>query len=596
MMQHQLKACGDVKTSSTSRAYHGHRRSGTAAKKSSGNGSGNPFLATDVTNLDMNSNFLSKKLKKSTNGLVGGTNLAATNSFFGSPLGNNGINFAQTFNSSSPYNNADFHLAMASGDLPITPLMAVPFKQSSLLQAVDPSMDMTQFTEELNAIQSMPYSTLTQSALQSLLAANNAADISSYMSFPKSNMFSPPTCRVSGGARKNRIVEVKTVNDRSVIIVTDPQASASARPVVIPLNRPIMGVSQSCMEASRSRPISAEQLYSRKVFIGGLPIDVTDEEVWATFGSFGKVLIDWPRRPEHNNNRGDTYETENGRRNRTVRSVSGYVFLVFTNERSVQELVNACEFFDDKYYLQLSSPTMNDKAVQVRPWRLSDIDYFCDESASVDHRRTVFIGGVPRPTRACDLAHSLEEYYGTVSYVGIDIDPELKYPKGAARVTFASAQSFVRAISGRFVQVSHGENNKRVEIKPYVMEDQHCDECLGLLCKHNYAPYFCGDASCLQYYCEACWDRMHYEMCDTRAEHRPMVRTGDQTRVLLRPPHHPSHSYHPRHQQQMITHEHIEHHHSGHQPMISRIINRNAMMDSNQSVKPFSATPATIGY
>lgn len=66
------------------------------------------------------------------------------------------------------------------------------------------------------------------------------------------------------------------------------------------------------------------------------------------------------------------------------------------------------------------------------------------------------------------------------------------------------------------------------------MEEQYCDECEGRLCKHNYAPYFCGHASCLQYYCEGCWDRMHIgknEDNKLEDQHYPMVRTGDQTRV-----------------------------------------------------------------
>ncbi|CAL2036769.1 unnamed protein product [Caenorhabditis brenneri] len=598
-MQQQLKACGDVKASSTPRNFHSHRRSATTTtKKSGGSGSGGMFLATDVTNLDMNSSFLSKKLRRNVNASTG-ANSGISNSFLGAQLMNNTFNYAQAFNPPSMYNNYDFQMTLSSGDVP--PLMGVsPYKQQTFLPSIDPSMDMSQFTEELNAIQNMSYSpTLsTPTALQSLFAFNDPSGISSYMSLQKPGLHTSSPVRVSG-ARKNRLVEVKTIDNRLAIIVTDPQASASARPTIIPMNRPMMSVAPSSLEASKKKAISAEPLYSRKVFIGGLPIDVTDEEVWATFGSFGKVLIDWPRRPEHNNGRGDMYEMEMGRRN--LRSVSGYVFLVFTNERSVQELVNACEFYDNKFYLQLSSPTMNDKAVQVRPWKLSDIDYFIHEGASVDHRRTVFIGGVPRPTRASDLARSLEEYYGKVSYVGIDIDPELKYPKGAARVTFATAQSFVRAISGRFVQVTHAETNKRVEIKPYVMEDQHCDECLGALCKHNYAPYYCGDASCLQYYCEACWDRMHYEMCQSRADHRPMVRTGDQTRILPRPPHHPSSHYQHRQPHSMAHQDSMDSHHSGrgnNSSIISRIVNRNAssMADHQPAMKPFSAIPAAIGY
>lgn len=591
-MHHHLKSCGDGKTAS-SRALHGHRRSAASStKKSNGGGSGN-YLSTDVTNLDMNTSFLSKKVKRNGGGLAS-SNVPASNVYLGAQLAANNYNMSQQFNHAALYNNIDFHMAMATGDVPS--LMSMPsHKPAMTMSSVDPSMDMSQFTEELNAIQGLPYSSIMNSpaTLQSLFASNDSSGLASYMNLPKTNMISS-NARVSG-ARKNRTVEVKTLNDRMIIVVSDPN-SASQRPTVITLNRPLMNVAQSCMDMTKKRPLSPEPLYSRKVFIGGLPIDVADEEVWATFGSFGKVLVDWPRRPEHSNGRGgDMHEMEMGRRN--LRSVSGYVFLVFADEKSVQELVNACELYDNKYYLQLSSPTMSDKAVQVRPWRLSDIDYFGDDDSSVDHRRTVFIGGVPRPTRACDLARCISGYYGKVTYVGIDIDPELKYPKGAARVTFATAQSFVRAISGRFVQVTHAETNKRVEIKPYVMEDQHCDECLGELCKHNYAPYFCGDASCLQYYCESCWDRLHYNVGPFRADHRPMVRTGDQTRILQRPPHHPVTNYQHRTQHSMQqdpveTHQSSRRHNDS---FFATMVNRSSVMDQ-QPVKSFAAIPTAIGY
>lgn len=562
-MQHQLKACGDVKTAS--RGHHQqHRRSGNvSAKKTGASGS---VLATEVTNLEM------KKLKRN---FLFGAGMPVSNSYMGNQYHANNYNFNALNNHAALYNNLDFHqLALSSGDLP--PLMSVPaYKPTLPMTTIDPSMDFNQFTEQLEAIQNMKYVPLTPQ-LQAYLA-NEASS----MSYSKSNMNSSSSLRISG-PRKNRIVEVQNVNGRLVLVITDPQAAASTRPTFVELNNLLRNVAQNCLELTKKREPASQAIYSRKVFIGGLPIDVPDEEVWVQFGSFGKVLIDWPRRPEHTGRGGDTHDMDMGRRN--MRSVSGYVFLVFTNEQSVQDLVNACEFYDGKYYLQLSSPTMSDKAVQVRPWKLSDIDYYSHPEAVVDPRRTVFIGGVPRPTRACDLARSLHDFYGKVSYVGIDIDPELKYPKGAARVTFASAQSFVRAISGRFVQVNHAETNKRVEIKPYVMEEQNCDECEGKLCKHNYAPYYCGDARCLQYYCEGCWDRMHYTD-PTRADHNPMVRTGDQTRVLPRPPHHPPSGY-------------VDHHNSSHSgsSMISRMLNRNATQLEHSTVKPFSAISTPIGY
>lgn len=55
--------------------------------------------------------------------------------------------------------------------------------------------------------------------------------------------------------------------------------------------------------------------------------------------------------------------------------------------------------------------------------------------------------------------------YGGVCYAGIDTDPELKYPKGAGRVAFSNQQSYIAAISARFVQLQHGDLDKRVS--PY---------------------------------------------------------------------------------------------------------------------------------
>ncbi len=53
--------------------------------------------------------------------------------------------------------------------------------------------------------------------------------------------------------------------------------------------------------------------------------------------------------------------------------------------------------------------------------------------------------------------------YGGVCYASIDTDPELKYPKGAGRVSFTNHQSYVSAITARFVQLNHGDINKRVK-------------------------------------------------------------------------------------------------------------------------------------
>lgn len=61
----------------------------------------------------------------------------------------------------------------------------------------------------------------------------------------------------------------------------------------------------------------------------------------------------------------------------------------------------------------------------------------------------------------------MNRQYGGVCHAAIDTDPDLKYPKGAGRVSFSSHGNYVTAISTRFVQLQHGDINKRVRLKIY---------------------------------------------------------------------------------------------------------------------------------
>ena len=62
--------------------------------------------------------------------------------------------------------------------------------------------------------------------------------------------------------------------------------------------------------------------------------------------------------------------------------------------------MDACITDEEKLYLCVSSPTIKDKPVQIRPWRLGDADFVLDASMPLDPRKTVFVGGVPRPLKA----------------------------------------------------------------------------------------------------------------------------------------------------------------------------------------------------
>ncbi|KAG7277507.1 hypothetical protein CRUP_030669 [Coryphaenoides rupestris] len=204
------------------------------------------------------------------------------------------------------------------------------------------------------------------------------------------------------------------------------------------------------------------------------------DEITSSFRRFGHLVVDWPHKAE----------------SKSYFPPKGYAFLLFQEESAVQALMEACLEDDGKLYLCVSSPTIKDKPVQIRPWNLSDSDFVMDGSQPLDPRKTIFVGGVPRPLRAIELALIMDRLYGGVCYAGIDTDPELKYPKGAGRV----------------------------EVKPYVLDDQLCDECQGARCGGKFAPFFCANVTCLQYYCEFCWANIHARA--GRDFHKPLVKEG----------------------------------------------------------------------
>uniref|UniRef100_A0A8C6TZT8 Cytoplasmic polyadenylation element binding protein 3 n=1 Tax=Neogobius melanostomus TaxID=47308 RepID=A0A8C6TZT8_9GOBI len=261
---------------------------------------------------------------------------------------------------------------------------------------------------------------------------------------------------------------------------------------------------------SPGRGLNGERVerFSRKVFVGGLPPDIDEDEITNSFRRFGHLVVDWPHKAE----------------SKSYFPPKGYAFLLFQEESSVQALIDSCIEEDHKLYLCVSSPTIKDKPVQIRPWNLSDSDFVMDGSQPLDPRKTIFVGGVPRPLRAVELAMIMDRLYGGVCYAGIDTDPELKYPKGAGRVAFSNQQSYIAAISARFVQLQHNDIDKRVEVKPYVLDDQMCDECQGARCGGKFAPFFCANVTCLQYYCEFCWASIHSRA--GREFHKPLVKEG----------------------------------------------------------------------
>ncbi|XP_060768043.1 cytoplasmic polyadenylation element-binding protein 1 isoform X2 [Neoarius graeffei] len=234
-------------------------------------------------------------------------------------------------------------------------------------------------------------------------------------------------------------------------------------------------------------------VYSCKVFLGGVPWDITEAGLINTFNCYGPLSVEWP----------------------------GYVYLVFESEKSVRALLQACtqdllhpEGYSE-YYFKMSSRRMRCKDVQVIPWVISDSNYVRCPSQRLDPSNTVFVGALHGMLNAEALASIMNDLFGGVMYAGIDTDKH-KYPIGSGRVTFNNQRSYLKAVSAAFVEIKTPKFTKKVQIDPY-LEDSMCQ-----VCSRQPGPFFCRDQACFKYYCRSCWHWQH--SMDILSNHRPLMR------------------------------------------------------------------------
>ncbi|KAK0402452.1 hypothetical protein QR680_016342 [Steinernema hermaphroditum] len=261
-------------------------------------------------------------------------------------------------------------------------------------------------------------------------------------------------------------------------------------------------------------------VFSRKIFVGGIAADWEERELRQVLGRFGPFTVDWPVKGAALNMK---------ERERSL----DFVFLIFEYEQSVRSMIDASETRDGRYYLSVTLKTGEERTLQIGPWRLHDAEYIVNPLFKIPMRNIVFVGGVPRTLRAVDIAHIFDRIYGPVIEAGVDTDLEHHYPKGAARITFIERRSFIQAIRDRCIYISHCGTERLIDIKPYVLDDVPCDECLGAKCTGQYADFFCPDLKCLQYYCRHCWDYMHSISSD-RQRHEPVIKEDLATQMYAK--------------------------------------------------------------
>ncbi|KAK7912555.1 hypothetical protein WMY93_012766 [Mugilogobius chulae] len=236
-----------------------------------------------------------------------------------------------------------------------------------------------------------------------------------------------------------------------------------------------------------------DPLYSCKVFLGGVPWDITESGLIATFSSYGPLSVEWPGK--------------DGKHPRCP--PKGYVYLIFENEKSVRALLRACS--QDPFHPEDNESIILRCLVQVIPWVISDSNYVRCPAQRLDPSKTVFVGALHGMLNAEALASIMNDFLEESCTLA-----STRTSTSSGRVTFNNQQSYLKAVCAAFVEIKTPKFTKKVQIDPY-LEDSMCQVCL-----RQPGPFFCRDQACFKYYCRSCWHWQH--SMDILSNHRPLMR------------------------------------------------------------------------
>ncbi|CAD6995301.1 unnamed protein product [Ceratitis capitata] len=197
----------------------------------------------------------------------------------------------------------------------------------------------------------------------------------------------------------------------------------------------------TCTWSGQLPPRSHRMLnYSPKVFLGGIPWDISEQSLIQIFKPFGQIRVEWPGKEQQ------------------AAQPKGYVYIIFESDKQVKALLSACVLqVDDShsggiYYFKISSRRIKAKDVEVIPWIIADSNFVKSTSQKLDPTKTVFVGALHGKLTAEGLAKIMDDLFDGVLYAGIDTD-KYKYPMGSGRVTFNNNRSYMKAVSAAYIEI-----------------------------------------------------------------------------------------------------------------------------------------------
>ena len=206
---------------------------------------------------------------------------------------------------------------------------------------------------------------------------------------------------------------------------------------------------------------SENGVYSRKVFLGGLPWDVNQHYLVQLLQKYGSVKLEIPGKDSKHPRVSNICKSQE-------RSTPGYVYIIYEHESAVQRMLADCrkevKNGGEHYFYTIFIPSANSnnnnnnannnnanyyfnnsmsgggnkrgkaKEVEVIPWNQEDTSYVPQNKTSmlpakIDAKSTIFVGALHGMLNAQGLAKVMNEIFGEVIHAGLDTD-KYKYPIG----------------------------------------------------------------------------------------------------------------------------------------------------------------------